>query len=869
MHTNMKKRITIMLAILVLSAAAHADGIQVLTEPGAPSPVRIAARELADYLQRLYPDASGKQVRLVANLPAPESYQISVTENKAVIAGGGPRGVVCGVYALLEKLGCGFHFSGDTLPPARTGLLSFKDWPLANKPLVGERIVFNWHNFLSGCSTWNLADWNRWTEQSQKMGYNAIMVHAYGNNPMAGFSFQDMAKPVGYLSSTMNGRDWSTMHVNDVRRLWGGEVFDKSVFGADAGMVPDNQRVPAAQELMQGVFTNAAERGMGVVFAVDVDTPSANPPELVRLLPESARFEADAPASTVSGSSARRIWLPNPDTTEGYAFYRAQVVGLMKTYPLITKLVVWFRHDPTPWINLKVSDMPASWQKEWADEIAKTPGAGKYWHAPGIFAVGKIVRAFERALKECGAEKTRLAAGTWGFGFLNAADRFFPKDVELIGLDYDVLHGKPQLGTAESRAPLREIGARRPVIPIIWAHHDDGHYIGRPYTPFSDFHSKLTDANASGFGIIHWTTRPLDLFFASHARQVFENTKDESLRATCDHVGGMALGEYLHRWVTEAPRFGRDTSDLFIDRPLANIPEVVNACSERLKLLEKVDVTVLTETQRTQLEYFKGFEQFIASFFEAHGKFQDATAALDKRDLSAARTALADCKAEKVIEQFAKFSSSGGITRGEQGLVVSMNTRWLPPIVRLRQRLAMEPVRYNFGPTSHDPLAQMPGAFTFHFDDQRKLWQTLGAKETGAETFRVPDAADGIGRSGIESGQPIILKMGPIYDHAKKPVSMPAGDYRLRVLMLDPTSTAAGQREFSITASIADDGTKTAAPATLAERVDVFAEAGGRQRLLERVFDLKLRTPSHVTVTLKPLKGKSLISGLALEPANR
>jgi hypothetical protein len=851
------------------------------------------------------------------------------------------------------------------------------------KPLVADRIVFNWHNFLSGCSTWNLADWNRWTDDAQKLRYNAIMVHAYGNNPMAGFTFKGTPKPVGYLSTTVKGRDWSTMHVNDVRRLWGGEVFDGPVFGADAGMVPDDQRVAAAQALMQGVFAHAAERGMGVVFAVDVDRGSENPPELIGLLAESARFKAGG------------IWYPNPDTSEGYAFFRAEVSGLMKTYPQITRLAVWFRRGGSPLMDLKVADMPPAWQNEWAGEIARAPAAEKEWKAPGLFAISKIVRAFDRALKECGATHTRLAAGTWGFEFLSAADRFFPKDVALIGLDYDVLREKPQLGAAESRAALREVAARRPVIPIIWAHHDDGHYIGPPYTPFSEFYSKLADAKASGFGIIHWTTRPLDLFFTSHARQVFEKTKDEPLRATCEHVGGKALGEYLYRWVTEAPRFGRETADLFIDRPLTNIAEVVSGCAERLKLIEKIDAAALTPAQRTQLDYFKGLEQFIAAFFQAHGEFQEANAALNKRDLAAARAALAACKAGTVIEQFAKFSSIGGITRGEQGLVVSMNTRWLPPIVRLRQHLGMEPVRYKFGPTSHDPLAQLPGGFTFHFDEQRRLWQTLGTKETGAETFLAPAATHEICRSGIESDKPIVLALGPIFERTKKPATMPAGDYRLRVLMLDPTSTAAGQRAFSIAVRIGDDrgmerlrfdpvkarylrlachgnsqndwnsieevaldslandgsgpaitashelkdhpaaaaadgtrktrwaargrdewiqfrldprmatdsigiawfgdenrkakfeilvsddgrqwkpvsnlqpGKRAAAPKTLAERVDVFAETGGRQRVLERVFDVTLPAPGRVMVTLTPLKGKALVCGVVLEPVSR
>ena len=110
--------------------------------------------------------------------------------------------------------------------------MSFKDCNLADKPLVPTRLVFDWHNFLSGCSTWNLPEWQSWIRQSQKMGYNAIMVHAYGNNPMVSFTFNGKTKPVGYLSTTVRGRDWSTMHVNDVRQLWGGAGFTAPVSDA-------------------------------------------------------------------------------------------------------------------------------------------------------------------------------------------------------------------------------------------------------------------------------------------------------------------------------------------------------------------------------------------------------------------------------------------------------------------------------------------------------------------------------------------------------------------------------------------------------------------------------------------------------------
>jgi hypothetical protein len=662
----------------------------------------------------------------------------------------------------------------------------------------------------------------------------------------------------------VKGRDWSTLHVNDVRRLFGGEVFNAPVFGADAAQVLDKQRAAAAQKLMRGVFAHAQQRGMGVFFANDVDTISANPQELIRTLPEKARFAIQMESLAWMGQEAGRFWLANPDTPEGHRYYKAQAAALMKAYPQVTTLVIWFRREGTPWMGMKPAEMPPAWQKEYNAELARAPETAAFWKSAQLFALGKVVRAWQRALEELGHDRVDLAAGTWDFKFLPASHRFFPPEVKLIGLDYSVLHERPQLGDAELRAELRAVAAHRPVVPVIWAHHDDGHYIGRPYTPFADFATKLADAKAAGFGIIHWTTRPLDLFFKSHAEQVWSATEDRPLRATCDDMAARTfggnlrrpMGEYLERWITEAPRFGRETTDLFIDKPLTNITEVITGCRERLKLIEGVDIAKLSPAQRDRLNYCKGLEEFIAAFYQAHEQFQKAQEALKRGDLATARSAMADCRPVPVIEQFARFSSLGGITRGEQGSVVSLNTRWLPHLVRLRQQLGLEPVRYNFGPTSHDPLAQLPGRFTFHFDAQRRIWQTLGAEETGAKLFRAPKADHEMCRSGIESDKPVTLMLRPILSSKKAPAVVPAGDYRLRLLMLDPVSRAAGQRVFSVSVN----------GAVVEECVDIFAASGGRQRELERVWPVKLERPGVVAVTVTPVKGQALVCAAVLEP---
>jgi hypothetical protein len=250
-----------------------------------------------------------------------------------------------------------------------------------------------------------------------------------------------------------------------------------------------------------------------------------------------------------------------------------------------------------------------------------------------------------------------------------------------------------------------------------------------------------------------------------------------------------------------------------------------------------------------------------------------------------ARAAISSCHPEPVIEEFARFSSLGGITRGEQGLVVSMNLRWLPHCLRQRQALGLEPVRYNFAPTSHDPLAQSPGTFTWHFDAGHQVWQTLGAEETGASPFVLPrgmEASPGAGKSGfagescrtgIESDQAIQFTLGPVMRNG----ALPPGEYRLRLLLLDPMSSAPGQNVFTVSVCEAQDTPKAQTrPASqdraadqwvLRDRVDIFKDVGQPCGLLERVYPVMLGASGQVGVKLVPIQGKAFVSEAVLESA--
>ncbi|HBO42418.1 MAG TPA: hypothetical protein DD670_00455 [Planctomycetaceae bacterium] len=904
------KTTTLLLALVLhsgVSWAETADPIHIIVDSSCGASEAEAARFLAESLAKLYPssrfvcvdaipeagkavmitrwasDATSVRAFLGDRTAAAESYEVFTLRNEGreigVIAGADARGTALGVHALLERLGCGFYLSHDTFPAPRTDAFTFEGWKFSDEPLMKDRLVFNWHNFLSGCSTWNLADWQRWIRQSRKMGFNGIVVHAYGNNPMFSFEFNGLAKPVGYLSTTQRGRDWSTQHVNDVRRLWGGSVFDGPVFGADAAMVPEDRRVESAQTLMRQVFDDARRSEMDVYFALDVDTESSNPQKLITTLPESARFPVGG-----KGRSSKPFWLANPETPEGYRYYKTQVESLLTTYPQVNRLALWVRIGETPWVDLKLADLPEAWRKEYKAEVAKTPEAAKFAYSRGFFALAKVARAYERALKELGRSDVELAFGSWYFRFFPAAHRFLPSEIKLIALDYGVIRDQSQLRDEASRRAIHDIAANRPVQCIIWAQHDDGRYLGRSYTPFSDFHEKLADAGIGRYGIIHWTTRPLDLYFKSHAKQVWKSTRNQPLRVTCDEMAERSFGpsareimsEYLYRWITEAPQFGRETQAWFIHAPLDDIDGVVAGCKDRLKLIEGVDTAALTDKQQDRINYFKGLEEYIVLLYRAQQAYQTSWELFKAGKAKESRRAIAECHPEQAVESFARSARHGTITRGEQGLLVTMNLRWLPHILQHRQVLGLAPCRYNFAATSVDVfgLAQERGTHTFHFDEDHNIWQTLGVWETKTPVFTLPKTVvivrdpaippeyEEICRSGLETDKPLSLPIRPIIHDSrwqrKGKVVLPAGRYRLDLLMLDPESTATGQNvaeyEFEGGASPVKD------------RIDVFEAAGGANRIFLKSHFLELGSANNVVVKIVPRKGKAFLCGVVLTP---
>lgn len=359
----------------------------------------------------------------------------------------------------------------------------------------------------------------------------------------------------------------------------------------------------------------------------------------------------------------------------------------------------------------------------------------------GVFALSKIAAAIEKSIRQIKPEM-ELSYGSWGLNYTVLGDIFFPPAYGMIPLDYStVLNDKNNLSM------LAEVGKRRKLYPIVWAHHDDHRYNGRPYIPFSSFNSLLHNMNADGFGIIHWKTHPLDLYFANNARQVWERTENESYYQTICRFSKSLSKEpqkpfdgFLQDWYHHAPMFGRETSDNFlrIDKPYnldgySSALEAVEKAKDRVAILEEVNVSRLTKAGKRDFQYHRSYESFLMSFFNDHEHAYQANALLKQDRVEEAREQIKQAHPAQTIQTYAGLIKAHGPTRGELGIVISLNLRWYPDFVDLQQRLRIKPIRISFQPTSHDPLSQGTGHYSYLMDENQKLWLAQGTKELGFE----------------------------------------------------------------------------------------------------------------------------------------
>jgi hypothetical protein len=128
-------------------------------------------------------------------------------------------------------------------------------------------------------------------------------------------------------------------------------------------------------------------------------------------------------------------------------------------------------------------------------------------------------------------------------------------------------------------------------------------------------------------------------------------------------------------------------------------------------------------------------EEFCIYFFENQILFQEAFELTQNMEFEKARQIISNANPDETIQKYTDAIKLIGFSRGEKALVFSMNTRWRADFINLRQQLGIEPVRFLFSPTQHDPLAQGPGHFTYFIDENNKWWRCLWEEELMEASF--------------------------------------------------------------------------------------------------------------------------------------
>jgi hypothetical protein len=291
-------------------------------------------------------------------------------------------------------------------------------------------------------------------------------------------------------------------------------------------------------------------------------------------------------------------------------------------------------------------------------------------------------------------------------------------------------------------------------------------------------------SNSAGYGVIHWTTRPLDLFFKNVADQVWTDSKDETLDVTTSEMARRTFGvkaedlgkQYLLEWIYNAPAFGRETTDRFIDQPIDADVELRGA-QTRLHLLEQMKPLATNAKAADWITYYEDWEGFAVGFFQSQCALQNSIAAFRAGDLTKARKEMTAVSPERVIEQYAHTIQHGETSLGEKGILISLNLRWLPYMEAQRQILGLEPLLVEFAPTFHEPLAQGPGRNTFDFTSSMRMVDVLGSTELGVDVQRFNSS--GTCSTGIELSQPQTFAIGGIAGSA-----LPAGLYHMKMNLL-------------------------------------------------------------------------------------
>jgi len=602
------------------------------------------------------------------------------------VCGHAPRGVVHGIYGLLGELGFGFYFGSLAAPESLPERPAFTS--LRRKPALATRGVLGWYNFFNSPTVWDPQDHRAAVDQLIRMGANYLCFHTYDHEPFAAW---EEAGRMAWGSRLLNtaASTWGTEPMS-TRDFAGGTdlLFADDHFGARSTLAeadPD-AAVRLEQQIMRDALDYARRRGLRTCLGFEINGDPTRPQDRDVFLRRINRLLDAYPALDDIA-----IWQPETQGAQGYA---ERYAGHML-------------RDPA------ASDSPlrlygTARREVFRRIVERTAGEKPFFQDTDE---GRIARAMEGARLEQFAwlalralarreNPPRLVISGWGGDerllsaeYYEGLDRLLPDSVIFASLDHII--PRPRVDRVYGELP-----PKRTRWPIPWLELDGDQWHPQPFV--ATYEPMMRDILAGGSqGVlgIHWRTRDIEenlayMIAAAWNPQLTAEQFFADLAARCypPAIAGRMAGIHReldalgYRWIggpgqAECAPFGWGPGE----------PAKVAA----LKELRQRVAALQDQAGRSQdrLRWLLGVMDWVLAFQEAQTTALAAEQLLagDARDpqrsAEAARQALELLDSgvmERALQTFATRLS----TRGEHGVLATINTKAVAAWRRLRQRAA-------------------------------------------------------------------------------------------------------------------------------------------------------------------------------------
>jgi len=636
-----------------------------------------------------------------------EGYRLCKVERGGkpltVIAGGGPSGVLYGVYRLLEEFGCSFHLYGDILPDQYQQLPE-PNLDIEAHPRFAVRGMQLWCYWFCGRDHWSLRDYQRYLDQLPKLGLNLFDFPLYAYEPL-------------YTNYQFRGTrpDGVRLFGFDTRLVRIGKQYFQGLGRFTCPDIPDNASQvecnQAAIRLMRQVFAHARTRGLKT--CVGIEPANHVRREVVPSLPERDRYEGGALVSP-SSESARELT-------------RVRLQALVSAYPDCDYYSMWQSESG---ISRTTKGSPHPADVAFRERFQKYAGVltgGDFDYLQWLLLCHRIMEEIKPG--------ARLTTNGWGAEkIMAAADEILPKEL----VRSSIAAYEPQLTLDRGSLRFYE-QTRGPKWHTTWAERDSRIWCVQHKTRANaEVLNGLERRQVSGVGLLHWRNLYCDLDITYFARRCWEPelapeahwrrwiNEKFGAEPTEPLVAALSALEDLSLLAVRSDlRVGDDVSvnPIFrVDRCLSRrqplpdkwmevrVRRPMSAIAKSLPLLEQAQrecETAATLVQgaahRQRLAYFCNRVTCTHALYRTHLKlaesivsFQSGLQALEKGDepgfLGAVKKSLAlvrEADAEGMVRLFSTFMHEveGEAESGELGLLISLNVKLVGSLRRMEGRL--------------------------------------------------------------------------------------------------------------------------------------------------------------------------------------